>query len=350
MTIDDDNSIYVGGLPYESSEEAIRRVFDLYGAVVAVKIINDREVGGKCYGFVTFTNPRSAIDAINDMNGRTIGGRVVRVNEVRTRGGRPNFNRDTFHHDIEKDMEWDRDRDRERDNDRDRDRWDRNNSRSRDRDREREREYEHGRDHDRTRERVLDRDRSREDHAPERNWNHDRDRGRDRELDLDRDREMDKIKDHERIRDKNKDYQSKNRLGPDDYIDRRSREMSSNSSDEYHEQVKEQLDLSLHRHEELQNEIARIEDMSEEKQQLVSDLQKKAQKLEDALASAKKLTSHRQTQLTKLQRCFMQVKDHNEKLKSSEQELQLLIDTAMVEADGEDIDIMDAPLYINSKA
>lgn len=34
------------------------------------QIINERGVGGKCYGFVTFTNPRSAIDAINDMNGR----------------------------------------------------------------------------------------------------------------------------------------------------------------------------------------------------------------------------------------------------------------------------------------
>lgn len=38
--------------------------------VFYMQIINDREVGGKCYGFVTFTNPRSAIDAINDMNGR----------------------------------------------------------------------------------------------------------------------------------------------------------------------------------------------------------------------------------------------------------------------------------------
>lgn len=34
------------------------------------QIVNDRGVGGKCYGFVTFTNPRSAEDAIKDMNGR----------------------------------------------------------------------------------------------------------------------------------------------------------------------------------------------------------------------------------------------------------------------------------------
>lgn len=38
MTIDDDNSVYVGGLPYDADEESIRRVFDLYGHVVAVKV------------------------------------------------------------------------------------------------------------------------------------------------------------------------------------------------------------------------------------------------------------------------------------------------------------------------
>lgn len=36
------------------------------------QIVNDHGVGGKCYGFVTFTNPRSAVDAINDMNGRVM--------------------------------------------------------------------------------------------------------------------------------------------------------------------------------------------------------------------------------------------------------------------------------------
>lgn len=38
MTIDDDSSIYVGGLPYDATEESVRKVFDIYGAVVAVKV------------------------------------------------------------------------------------------------------------------------------------------------------------------------------------------------------------------------------------------------------------------------------------------------------------------------
>lgn len=38
MTIDDENSVYVGGLPYDATEESIRKAFDFYGRVVAVKV------------------------------------------------------------------------------------------------------------------------------------------------------------------------------------------------------------------------------------------------------------------------------------------------------------------------
>lgn len=38
MTIDDESSIYVGGLPYDATEDSVRRVFDSYGEVVAVKV------------------------------------------------------------------------------------------------------------------------------------------------------------------------------------------------------------------------------------------------------------------------------------------------------------------------
>lgn len=43
---------------------------DIVCKIWSLQIINDRSTRGKCYGFVTFTNPRSAIDAINDMDGR----------------------------------------------------------------------------------------------------------------------------------------------------------------------------------------------------------------------------------------------------------------------------------------
>nr|GFA92450.1 U1 small nuclear ribonucleoprotein 70 kDa isoform X2 [Tanacetum cinerariifolium] len=37
MTIDDENSIYVGNLPYEATEATIRAAFDIYGQIIAVK-------------------------------------------------------------------------------------------------------------------------------------------------------------------------------------------------------------------------------------------------------------------------------------------------------------------------
>ncbi|XP_043699615.1 serine/threonine-protein kinase fray2 [Telopea speciosissima] len=332
MTIDDENSIYVGGLPYDSTEETLREAFHYYGSIVAIKIINDREVGGKCYGFVTFTNPKSADNAIHEMNGRTIGGRVVRVNEVKARGGRPNFHRENFRRDSERDVEWDRGRDRDRNYDNNRDRYrDRYNDRSRDRDRDREREYEDSRDHDRTRDHFLDQDRDRdlEDNEQERNKSRDHDWERDHDIDRDHDREMDSD-DHDRSKDTDKDLQSRIRTGSK-ICDRHSRELSSNSSDDYHDQVKEQLEISNQRHEELQKEISQLEEQLKEKEQLVSDLQKKSLKVEDVLATAKKLSSHRRMQLTNLQRCFLQVKDYTGKLKASEQELQALLDTTMIE-------------------
>lgn len=65
-------------------------------------------------------------------------------------------------------------------------------------------------------------------------------------------------------------------------------------------QVREQLELSIQRREELQKEIYQMEEKLEEKKQLVFGLQKKSQKLEDALTNMKKLSSHRKTQLTKV--------------------------------------------------
>ncbi|KAM0933387.1 putative RNA recognition motif domain, nucleotide-binding alpha-beta plait domain superfamily [Dioscorea sansibarensis] len=322
MTIDDENSIYVGGLPYECTDDDLRAAFDIYGAIVAVKIINDREVGGKCYGFVTFTNPRSAVDAINDMDGRAIGGRTVRVNEVRTRGaGRPGFHRDRFR----REGEWVRDRGREHNRYRDR-----NAERSRDRDRE----YERG-----PREHPLDRVRERDEHR-ERDW----------DMDWDRDREADRGKDRDVSREGNGEPQPKNRFNASRGNGRRSRETSSNSSDEYDDQLKERLEISRCKHEELQQELTLIEGKVEEKEKLVSDLQKRSEKLEGALATVKKLSSQRQSLLTNFVRCYMQSKEYKERLKGCEEELQSLFDMATTEVNGvENFGGRDDSSYPNGK-
>ncbi|XP_022731825.1 zinc finger CCCH domain-containing protein 25-like isoform X2 [Durio zibethinus] len=334
MTIDDDSSVYVGGLPYDATESSISRVFSLYGAVVAVKIVNDHTTRGKCYGFVTFTNPRSACDAINDMNGRTINGRVVRVNEVTTRGGRSNFNRDRFRH-----SEWDRGRDRERDYGHDREQYrDRYSDRSRehdwswDHDSGRERGYEHD-DHDGAGEYSLDRDHDRdvEDNVHAESRDHIHEREMEHDLNLDQHREISGANGYPRNVDEDKEQQLRRRNGSMSN-DQHGRGLSSDSSDDYN-QMKKELERSIQNREELKTEISLMEGRLEETKQIVLDLQKKSKTLEDALVAAKKLSSCRKMQLTKLHKRFLQVKEYREKLKSCEQELQSLVDSAMLESE-----------------
>ncbi|KAA8535025.1 hypothetical protein F0562_030028 [Nyssa sinensis] len=126
------------------------------------------------------------------------------------------------------------------------------------------------------------------------------------------------------------------------FSDRHSRELSLASSNDDHDEVEKQLEISNQRLEELQKQISQMEQLAEEKRQLVSKLQEKSENLEDALTAAKKLSSHRQIQLTKLHSCFLHVKDYSERLKSSEQELQSLVDTTMIELDvGNDVGLRD---------
>ncbi|KAL5729463.1 hypothetical protein ACHQM5_002409 [Ranunculus cassubicifolius] len=334
MTIDDEKSIYVGGLPFHCSEDVVRRAFDVFGAIVAVKIVHE---AGKCYGFVTFTNPRAAVDAIRDMNGTRIAGHVVKVNDVTTRGRRPLINRGDNHRDAQKNLDWDRDRHPHRE------RQDHYSGRSIERPRDRGREWDterprvHGRSKDRFPDEVRDENRDKENSEKEWGRKRDRDSGRSVNQDLVREREPDRTNDHERSdKHEDKDQQPMNQTGS-----RRSREVSSNSGENPQDQVKGELELSLEKYKEnLQDEISEIQGKLDEKEGYVSVLHKKSQKLEDALATAKKLSSQKRVQLTKFERCILQVNEYKAKLKSSEQELQSLVDTFMLEGDGVEDDGM----------
>ncbi|XP_022143227.1 U1 small nuclear ribonucleoprotein 70 kDa [Momordica charantia] len=341
MTVDDDSSIYVGGLPYDATEDSLRRIFDLYGAVVAVKIINDRSTRGKCYGFVTFTNPRSAVDAIKDMDGRTIDGRVVRVNGVKSRGG-GRFGREGIRYN-ERDADWEKDRDRGRDYDHDRyhhrgrnNDWSRERDRSREHDLDKERGYEHPQDRDLPKDKLLDRDpeleKTSKDNELVLDLNRDQDWEKDHDADWSGGRNIDNTDDYDKSLDNDRDLPSRRDSGLT-IEGRTGREVSSDSSDDYIHELKEQLEISTERFEELRKEISRIEERTGEKGKLVVELQKKAKKLEDALISAKKRTSFRQMQLTKLHKSFLLVKDYSERLKSSEQELQALVESTAIESD-----------------
>ena len=83
--------IYVGNLPFSATEAQVRDLFAQHGAVENVALPADRETGRpRGFGFVEMPQAEAA-KAIEALNGFTMGGRQLRVNEAqdRPRGPRP---------------------------------------------------------------------------------------------------------------------------------------------------------------------------------------------------------------------------------------------------------------------
>ncbi len=79
-------NIYVGNLSYGMSEGELRDAFGAFGEVSSVKILMDRETGrSRGFGFVEMPNQSEAEAAVAQLNGKDVGGRVLRVNEARPR-------------------------------------------------------------------------------------------------------------------------------------------------------------------------------------------------------------------------------------------------------------------------
>ncbi|PSC72464.1 50S ribosomal L28 [Micractinium conductrix] len=77
-------TLYVGNLRYDTEEVVVRRWFEVYGDVLAVKLIRDpNSKRSKGFGFVTFTSERDARDALNDAAGRELDGALIKVNVAR---------------------------------------------------------------------------------------------------------------------------------------------------------------------------------------------------------------------------------------------------------------------------
>lgn len=76
--------LYVGGIPYTSTNDGLRDAFAQAGAVVSATIIMDKMTGrSKGFGFVEMTNDEDAKKAIELWNGKDFEGRTLTVNEAR---------------------------------------------------------------------------------------------------------------------------------------------------------------------------------------------------------------------------------------------------------------------------
>ncbi len=83
-------NIYVGNLPYSTTEDELRELFAGHGEVSRVSLISDKYTNqSKGFGFVEMPTQSEAEAAIRELDGSALGGRNIKVNEARPREDRP---------------------------------------------------------------------------------------------------------------------------------------------------------------------------------------------------------------------------------------------------------------------
>jgi RNA recognition motif-containing protein len=84
------NKLYVGNLAYAVRDEDLNQAFGQFGTVTSAKVMMDRDTGrSKGFGFVEMGSDAEAQSAIEGMNGQSLSGRAIVVNEARPREDRP---------------------------------------------------------------------------------------------------------------------------------------------------------------------------------------------------------------------------------------------------------------------
>lgn len=84
------NKLYVGNLPYSFRDDDMQQAFSQFGSISSAKVMMERDTGrSKGFGFVEMGSDAEAQAAIQGMNGQSIGGRNLVVNEARPMEPRP---------------------------------------------------------------------------------------------------------------------------------------------------------------------------------------------------------------------------------------------------------------------
>ena len=108
------NRVYVGSLPYATTDAKVEEIFSQYGSVTSVRIIIDKLTGrSKGFGFVEMSSSSEAQAAIAALNGSQLDGRNLTVNEARPPERRPPFQVE-HRSDERRDSGWRGERDRRR--------------------------------------------------------------------------------------------------------------------------------------------------------------------------------------------------------------------------------------------
>ncbi len=78
--------LFVGGLPFSTTDDELKDGFSQYGTVTSAKVITDRETGrSRGFGFVEFESDDEGKAAIDGLDNKEFGGRTIHVSEARER-------------------------------------------------------------------------------------------------------------------------------------------------------------------------------------------------------------------------------------------------------------------------
>ena len=84
--------IFVGSLPFETTQEELRALVEQFGEVSNIKMLNDRETGRfRGIAFITMNDVAQGQEAINKLNGSSLGGRTLKVEASQPRENRGGF-------------------------------------------------------------------------------------------------------------------------------------------------------------------------------------------------------------------------------------------------------------------
>jgi len=84
--------LFIGNLPYSTTEDELRAAFEEVGPVVSTTVVTDRETGrSKGFGFVEMETEEAAASAIEKLNNVELGGRNINVAEAHPRRPRTDF-------------------------------------------------------------------------------------------------------------------------------------------------------------------------------------------------------------------------------------------------------------------
>ena len=81
--------LYVGNLAFQTTSQDLQQLFAQAGTVESASVIEDRATGqSKGFAFVEMSTEEEAASAIEQFNGKEVGGRMLKVNEARPRENR----------------------------------------------------------------------------------------------------------------------------------------------------------------------------------------------------------------------------------------------------------------------